>query len=175
MKKALHGQKEVFVIESHGHLKVWDFFAEEIIEAMNNGLSSELESDSPEQRVYQNLSLWMNRYLAEGVTDDFLNDLNAAIHGIRYSKYIFPLDLQPSEIGFPKNGYVAKYDRTTTTEEWAADDFSKLLTSGALARLKQCQLEDCEKLFLGPPQAKWCSKACGSKFRVREKRKRELW
>ena len=108
------------------------------------------------------------------MTDDLLNDLNAAIHEIRYSKYIFPLDLLPSEIGFPQNRYVAKYDPTPSPEVIAADDFSKLLTSGALKRLKLCHLDGCEKFFLAPPlQAKWRSKACGSRFRVREKRKRD--
>jgi hypothetical protein len=173
MKKALHGQKEVFVIERQGNVVVWDFFAEEIVEAANNGLRSGPADNSPENRVLHNLRLWMSRYLKEGITDDFLNDLNAALHEIRYSKYIFPLDLLPSEIGFPKNGYVAKYDRTPSPEAYAADDFSKLLTSGLLKRLKLCQMEGCEKFFLGPPQAKWCSKTCGSKFRVREKRRRE--
>ncbi len=173
MKKALPGQKEVFLIESQGNVLVWDFFAEEIVEAANNGLESEPADNSPEYRVLQNLRVWMSRYLKEGVTDDFLNGLNAALHEIRYSKYIFPLDLLPSEIGFPQNGYIAKYDKTPSPEAYAADDFSKLLTSGMLKRLKRCQMEGCEKFFLGPPQAIWCSKTCGSKYRVREKRKRD--
>jgi predicted RNA-binding Zn ribbon-like protein len=173
MKKALPGQKEVFVIERQGNVLVWDFFAEEIVEAANKGLGSGPANNSPENRVLNNLRQWMSRYLNEGVTDDLLNDLNAALHEIRYSKYIFPLDLMPSDIGFPQNGYVAKYDRTPSPKALAADDFSKLLTSGLLKRLKRCQLGGCEKLFLGPPQAKWCSKSCGSKFRVREKRRRE--
>jgi len=173
MKKALPGQKEVFVIERQGNVVVWDFFAEEIVEAANKGLESEPADNSPDYRVLQNLRVWMNRYLKEGVTDDFLNDLNAALHEIRYSKYIFPLDLLPSKIGFPQNGYIAKYDKTPSPEAYAADDFSKLLTSGTLTRLKLCQMKGCEKFFLGPPQAKWCSKTCGSKFRVRKKRKED--
>ena len=172
-KKALHGQNEVFVIERQGNVKVWDFFAEEIVEAANSALETKATDGSPQNRVLQNLRLWMTRYLKEGVTDDLLNDLNAALHEIRYSKYIFPLDLLPSGIGFPQNGYVAKYDSPPSPEAYAADDFSKLLTSGALARLKLCQLDGCNRFFLGPPQAKWCSKTCGSKFRVRQKRKRE--
>ena len=172
MKKALPGQKEVFVIERQGNVFVWDFFAEEILEAANNGLANEPADNSPEHRVLRNLREWMSRYLKEGVTDGFLNDLNAALHEIRYSRYIFPLDLLPSEIGFPQNGYVAKLDKANSPEACAADDFSKLLTSGLLKRLKRCQMKGCEKFFLGPPQAKWCSKTCGSKFRVREKRKR---
>ena len=115
----------------------------------------------------------MSRYLKEGITDEFLNDLNTDLHEIRYSKYVLPLDLLYSENGFPQNGYVAKYGRIPSPTALAADDFSKLLTSGMLRRLKVCRLEGCEKFFLGPPQKKWCSKTCGSKFRVREKRKRE--
>lgn len=173
MKKALPGQKEVFVIERQGNVVVWDFFAEEIVDAANNELRTGRANNSPENRVFNNLRKWMSRYLNEGITDDLLNDLNAALHEIRYSKYIFPLDLLPSEIGFPQNGYVAKYDKIPSPEAYAADDFSKLLTSGMLKRLKRCQMDGCEKFFLGPPQAKWCSKSCGSKFRVREKRRRQ--
>lgn len=173
VKKALQGQKEVFVIERQGNVFVWDFFAEEIVEGMNKGLESEPVHDSQEYQVFRNLRDWMSRYLKEGVTDELLDDLNGALHEIRYSKYIFPLDLLPSEIGFPQNGYVAKYDRSPSPAAQAADDFSKLLTSGMLKRLRLCQLEGCKRFFLGPPQAKWCSKTCGSKFRVRKKRIRE--
>ena len=173
MKKALPNQKEVFVIERQGASYVWDFFAEEIVCAANKTLKKESACTSSESIVYQKLRDWMNRYLKEGITDNLLNDLNAALHEIRYSKYILPLDLLPSETGLPQNAYVAKYDKVPKPEAIAADDFSKLLTSGELKRLKHCQMEDCENLFLGPPQARWCSKSCGSKFRVREKRKRD--
>ena len=105
MKKALPGQKEVFLIEKQGNVRVWDFFAEEIIEAANEGLKTEPADNSPEYSVLQNLREWMCRYLKEGVTDEFLNDLNAALHEIRYSKYILPLDLLPSETGYPQNAY----------------------------------------------------------------------
>ncbi len=173
MKKALPGTNEVFVYEIQGKPHVWDFFAEEIVEAANKGLKKESAATCSERLVLQKLSKWMCRYLKEGITDDFLNDLNAALHEIRYSKYILPLDLLPSETGFPQNAYVAKYDKIPTPEAYAAEDFSKLLTSGKLKRLKRCQMEGCENFFLGPPQARWCSKTCGSKFRVREKRKRD--
>jgi len=174
MKKALPLQNEVFMQERQGKPYVWDFFAEEIVEAVNKGLKNEPASTHSENIVFQKLAEWMSRYLKEGITDDFLNDLNAALHDIRYLKYIFPLDLLPSESGFPRNGYIAKYDKIPKPEAYAADDFSKLLTSGKLKRLKRCQIEGCENFFIGPPQARWCSKACGSKYRVREKRKRDL-
>ncbi|MGE0483474.1 MAG: CGNR zinc finger domain-containing protein [Gammaproteobacteria bacterium] len=173
-KKALQSQNEVFLIQSHGNVLVWDFFAEEIVEAANNALANCSACDAPEHQVLHELRAWMNRYLEEGISDEFLNDLNAALHEIRYSKYVLPLDLLPSESGFPRNGYIAKYERTMSPTAVAADDFSKLLTSGMLRRLKLCQSQDCQRFFLGPPQAKWCSKTCGSKFRVRAKRKRDV-
>lgn len=172
-RKALHSQNEVFAFEREGKVEIWDYFAEEIVAAMNNGLESKLTHNSPPDRIYRALRKWMGRYLEEGITDGFLDDLNAALHEIRYSKYVLPVDLLPSGSGFPRSAYVAQYNTMPAPEAYAADDFSKLLTSGMLERLKLCQLEGCEKFFLGPPQAKWCSKTCGSKYRVREKRKRE--
>lgn len=41
MKKALHGRNEVFVIEQQGNVVVWDFFAEEIVEAANRALEKQ--------------------------------------------------------------------------------------------------------------------------------------
>jgi hypothetical protein len=171
MKKALPGQKEVFIYESQGKVHVWDFFAEEIVEAANKGLKNEPVDTGGESIVCRGIYEWMSRYLKEGATEDFLNDLNNALHNIRYSKYLLPSDLLPSENGYPQNAYIAKYDKTPEPEAIAADDFSKLLSSGMLKRLKRCQMEGCAKFFLGPPQARWCSKVCGSKFRVRKKRK----
>ena len=139
MKKALHGQKEVFLVESHGNVRVWDFFAEEIVEAVNKDLEGDPAATPAERQFFRQLRAWINRYLKEGVPDDFLNDLNSALHEIRYSKYILPLDLMPSAIGYPQNGYVAKYNRIPSPKALAADDFSKLLTSGMLDRLKHCQ------------------------------------
>lgn len=170
VKKALLGQNEVFLYERDGKVLPWVLFAEEIVEFANR---VEISDSSEIELIRTKLRQWLNRYLDEGITDLFLNDLNSAIHEIRYSKYILPLDLLPPEIEFPKNAYIAQLDPMPTQEAYAADHFSMLLTSGELERLKRCQLEGCENFFLGPPQARWCSKSCGSKFRVREKRKRD--
>lgn len=166
MKKALPETNEVFIYEKQGKPVVWDFFAEEIVDAVNN-------KENRKQLVFIELRNWLSRYLQEGITDALLDDLNSAIHETRYAKYILPADLMSSETGLPQNAYVAQYDNLPDPRAYAADDFSKLLTSGQLKRLKICQLEECDNFLLGPPQARWCSKTCGSKFRVREKRKRD--
>lgn len=173
MKKAFPGQKEVFIRKIQGKLDIWDVFAEEIVGFANEGVKNGPASTPQEYIVWQELCGWMNRYLEEGITDDFLNDLNNALHEIHYSKHILPLDLLPSESGFPRNAYIAEYDNMPEPEAYAADDFSKLLTTGMLSRLKRCRLPECEKFFLGPPQRKWCSDSCGSTFRVRKKRKQD--
>ena len=82
MKKALPGQKEVFLYQRQGKVLPWVFFAEDIVEAANDGLKNE----QADNLVLWKLREWMSRYLKEGATDDFLNDLNAALHEIRYSK-----------------------------------------------------------------------------------------
>lgn len=173
MKKALHGQKEVFLYQRQGKVFPWVFFAEDIVEAANKVLEKEPADHSPDNRVLQHLRGWMSRYLQEGATDNLLNDLNAALHEVRYSKVILPSDLLPEKVEHPQNAYIAQLDKISSPEAYAADDFSKLLTSGMLKRLKICELESCDRFFLGPPQARWCSKTCGSKYRVREKRRRD--
>ena len=174
MKKVLPDQTEVFIYEIQGRIHVLNFFVEHIVEDANKGLKNEPVDTFWESIVFRLICEWMSRYLKEeSTTDDFLNDLNTALHSIRYSRYLLPPDLLPSETGYPQNAYVAQYDKIPEPKAIAADYFSNLLSRGKLKRLKRCQMEDCKKFFLGPPQAKWCSKSCGSAFRVRKKRKQD--
>lgn len=176
MKKVLPVHKVPFLQRNPGdNPKPWVFCAEEIVDAVNEGakLKHGPITCKLHMIVLQELAEWMRRYLEEGITDKFLNDLNSDLHQIRYAKYVVPLDLLPSDTGFPRELYVAEFGHNPTPEAIAANDFSRLLTSGELKRLKRCQQSDCQNFFLGPPQAKWCSKTCGSKHRVRKKRSKD--
>jgi len=73
--------------------------------------------------VLQELAEWMRRYLEEGITEEFLNDLNSDLYQIRYTKYVVPLDLLPSDTGFPRDVYVAESGHNPTPEAIAANDF----------------------------------------------------
>ena len=95
MKKALPETNEVFIYEKQGKPVVWDFFAEEIVDAVNN-------KENRKQLVFIELRNWLSRYLQEGITDSLLDDLNSAIHETRYAKYILPADLMSSETGLPQ-------------------------------------------------------------------------
>lgn len=173
MEKVLPTENEVFLIESRNGIELWNQFEDEILELANRGLSITDDCVIAEGQYYKSLSKWLDRYLNEGITDKFLDDLNKLIHNIQYSKYVIPLDLVQSENGFPCNAYAAQYRSDIEPIALAADDFSKLLTSGKLCKLKKCQLNSCGRYFMGRPQSKWCSKTCGSHYRVSKKRKRD--
>lgn len=171
MKKALLGQEEVFLWKQKGRIGFWDFDIEEILNAANDDLENDPKDKLPWNQVLPRIRDWVIRYFREGVTDAFLDDLNSAMQDVRYTKYVLPLELLPSRSGYPRSGYITDLDQMPSPEAYAANDFSRILTSGMLERVRRCQMEGCKRLFVGPPQAKWCSKTCGSKHRVRKKRK----
>ena len=173
MKKALQSQEEVFVRIRNGQIDFWDFDIEEIVEAINLDQQRETEIVMPENEVLLELQDWIVRYFDEGITDQFLDDLNHAMGNVPYAKKVLPLDLLESDTGYPRHIYIAALDLVSSPKAYAADEFAKILTSGMLKRVKKCKMDGCGSLFVGPPQAKWCSKTCGSKYRVREKRKKD--
>lgn len=173
MKKTLQTAKNAFLFERGGNIYPEEMCIEEIILAINRGINGEWGDFTPEVVILQELHDWICRYIEEGVTVGFLNELNADLHPLRYFNYVVPADFfSPEGIG-PQSVYVANHNITYTPETIAAKEFSRIITSGMLNRMKRCQLVGCENIFLGPPQAKWCSKSCGSKHRVSEKRKRD--
>lgn len=49
----------------------------------------------------------------------------------------------------------------------------RVFQAGLERRIKRCAANDCRKVFFGDVRARWCSPTCGSKFRVRAKRRRD--
>jgi hypothetical protein len=114
---------------------------------------------------------WMYEYVDQGkATDEMVEELNSFSSKIRYRHV-----LMPSEDGEPYWEYIADLDRQLDPAEAAAFGFSQMLAIGGLKMVKRCEMPDCGHYFLGRSNAKWCSKACGSKYRVRQKRKRDAW
>jgi len=173
MKKALHKQKKAFLYEKGGKIYPEEVCIDEIIAAINRGIKGEWGDTTPEAIILRILHEWICRYIEEGATEELLNELNADLHPMQYFNYVVPADFYSSEGEEPQSVYVANLNNTYTPETFAAKEFSRLITYGKLNRLKRCQMPGCENIFLGPPQAKWCSKTCGSKFRVCMKRKRD--
>jgi predicted RNA-binding Zn ribbon-like protein len=174
MKKALLKREEMHWYRVRGKQPcLWDVNPEELVECANKAWRGEATETTAETLVYGNLRKWLNRFVDEGLTEGFLDDLNRVLHKTRYAKYILPQRLDTKNIGRPHTQFIAEISANPNPQVIAADDFSKLLTSGALDYLKRCHLKECGNLFLGTTNKKWCSKSCGSKYRVREKRQKD--
>lgn len=173
MKKALHKQQKAFLFERDGKIYPEEVCIDEIIAAVNRGIKGEWGETTPEAIILRILHEWICRYIEEGATEVFLNELNTDLHPMQYYNYVMPADFYSPEGEEPQSIYVANLNSNYTYKTFAAKEFSRLITYGKLNRIKRCQMPGCENIFLGPPQAKWCSKTCGSKYRVRNKRKRD--
>jgi len=187
MKKALHDENDAFLTYREGEITAWRTHdVEMLLAAANDAPNYEvtekngftiLKKDgvavtrvSPEETFCTIVHDWMCDLVDQGVTDTLIDELNSAVANIRYLHV-----LQPATDGNPYWQYnIADMNRNLTVDEAAAYAFSHQLALGGLNGLKRCQLSDCQRFFIGRPNAKWCSKTCGSKSRVREKRKRDF-
>ena len=173
MEKALHREEIAFLYQKDGEVRPHEMNIEEIVHAVNRAIQGEWEDSEPHVRILQKVYEWICRYLEEGANEELLNELNDDLRHMQYSNYVVPANFYSPDGKEPKSIYIANLNKTYTVETFAAMEFSRFITYGMLHRLRRCQLPECMNIFLGPPQAKWCSPRCGSMFRVREKRKRD--
>ncbi|MBX2988844.1 MAG: CGNR zinc finger domain-containing protein [Bdellovibrionaceae bacterium] len=69
--------------------------------------------------------------------------------------------------------FVAHIPHEPPPTVFASYMFSNMTSLGWLEGLKRCRNPECQQFFIGRPNVKWCSKSCGSLYRVRQKRKRD--
>ncbi|UJF20267.1 CGNR zinc finger domain-containing protein (plasmid) [Vibrio sp. SS-MA-C1-2] len=147
-----------------GELTADVFNTQEIIDAIND--------------EYQNIEMLnilrerIVNYINNGLSDADINEINNKLVKIHYSKALLSDDLMIQN-NDSRVIYIAQLDQLTSPDIYAINEFVKLLELNALDKVKICQLDNCQKLFIGRPQGKWCSDSCGSKNRVRVKRKRD--
>ena len=179
MKKTLHSNHHVFASSLNGEVRAWSIDdADVLIEAANMHLSNTRFnprlSISLEELFNSICFDLMARFQSQGQTEEFLNEVNSAISHIRYQHI-----LMPSEVGQPHWQCVAQMngpDPGVTHPDpglLAYFIFSNILAMGGLKNLRRCNVNDCQKFFIGPKNKKSCSTTCGSKYRVRKKRKRD--
>ena len=113
---------------------------------------------------------WVKRLSRYGVTNALINEINDLLESIevhtsyrwnKKSRKFEQLEPIPNESSFPTWNHVF------------ALMVSRFVNSELIDKLRTCQLDGCNNYFLGGPRAKWCSDNCGSKFRVRDKRKKD--
>jgi len=143
-----------------------------LVEAANRFLETsdfEREISISEDYFYDKaLCLLMTRLVQEGVTSKLVDDLNRVTRNIQY-RHI----LMPSKGELPNSEYIADIRTSFGPELLANFAFSQQLAIGGFVGLKRCLLPKCQRFFIGRPNAKWCSKKCGSSYRVSKKRRKD--
>lgn len=175
MKKALHKQERAFLFEKNGKIYPEETCIGEIVAAINRGIKGEWGDSTAQSIILRQLYGWICRYNEEGTTEGFLDELNSHLRQVHFSSYVVPPDFYSSGSEVPQSVYVVNMNFDYAPEVFAAKEFSRFVAYGLLDQIRRCQLPGCESIFLGRPQAKWCSKTCGSKYRVNKKRKRDLF
>lgn len=173
MKNPLHNQEKAFLYEKDGKVHPEEMCIDEIIAAVNRGIKGDWGTNSPEAIIIKKIHDWICRYIEEGATEKFLDKLNTDLRPMQYAHYVVPADFYSPNGDQPQSIYIANLNLSYSHEAHAAKEFSRLITNGMLNRINRCQMPDCEKIFIGPPQRKWCSTTCGSKYRVNRKRNKD--
>lgn len=172
MKNPLPDDSDIFFSHFGGRIAAWDVSDEEIlVEAANQGLRNDIDETTlivPERLIFEDsVAQWLTRLISDGVTEQLVDELNKETADIRYRRI---LDIYSD--GRPRWTDIADLDGLEP-ESKAAYAISHLIGSGAFERLRQCQEDACDQVFLGPPNAIWCSERCGSRARGRAKRMRD--
>lgn len=145
-----------------------------LLEAANRFLDKndfEREILISEDHFYDKLMcLLMTRLVQEGVTNTLVDDLNRLTKKIQYQHR-----LMFTKSDLPYGVYIADIRSWFPPDVLAAFAFSQQLAMGGFDGLKRCHLHKCQRFFIGRPNAKWCSKKCGSSYRVSQKRKRDKY
>ena len=175
MEKTLQEEDRAFFTAVDGQIRMQSAaLAEVLIEAANKFLEkSDFERKIliSELHLFEKaLSLWMTRLVEEGVTDKLVDDLNREVGTVRF-RHI----LMPPKGDLPYWEYIADIRTSFGPEVKAAYAFSQHLAIGSFVGLKRCRLPNCQRFFIGRPNAKWCSKKCGSWHRVSQKRQRDKY
>lgn len=170
MKKAQHEQ---VLLYEKGELIGWSSkTAQNLIESANSAVITE------ETKRRTNLSFkeladiivyeWFEQFVENGITKEIIKELDKRMSWIEYRR-----SLMHNGDGHPYWREVCDAKSLHHPDLRVAYIISHLLVMGGLDGLKRCELKDCRKFFLGPPNRQWCSKKCGSLHRVRKQRKQK--
>ena len=185
MKKALHNKQALFIKQAKGGFSRWDEDSIDVLVELANDVHNYEMVDTKDYRGLKVGSLlvpsptysertslvtmaFLDRYIEKGATIELLGELTEILAEVPFQHV-----LMPDGRGQANWEFIVDIGRQLDAEEFAAIFFSHLLSIGALENAKRCEMDDCRRFFVGPPNRKWCSDSCGSKYRVRKKRKRD--
>jgi hypothetical protein len=188
MKKSLHGMMEGWFASRKGHIPFYKLTFEDgqvlvghtgdvqfLIEAANKYLG-EIDVNrtayiSFDQMFGYSLGVWMGRFLEEGFSMSMLRELRQELGEIRFFHVLNPA-IPSRGKPLPHWDHVADMEHFNDPSVTAAYAFSQQMTLDGFTGLKRCKMKSCKRFFIGRPDSKWCSTACGSRYRVSQMRKR---
>ena len=175
MEKALHDKKGPFLLYRRGQLIGWGTNdVKNLIDAANAAvINEETKTRKLTYDEYFKIIIhdWFEIFVNEGITEKVIKHLNARIQHVRFHHV-----LKYAGNGLPDWRYIADSNSIMSDPELqSAYGITHLLATGALNNLKRCGLKDCQKFFIGRSNVKWCSKSCGSLYRVRQKRRNDKY
>lgn len=109
----------------------------------------------------------LRRFHRYGISVQLVKDLNESLSRIAVSAR---LQYDRSGGGFAWTLSETDFNALLYSDRMTAA-ICDLLTLGQLDSLKRCELRECRKFHVR--RGKWCSDSCGSKYRVRNKRKKD--
>lgn len=172
MKKVLHEQN--LLMDQHGRLIGWGTNdVKNVLKSANEAVvSEEIRHRGTYKQVMDMVTYeWLERIVKEGISKQIITALNKPISHIEYRRA-----LMLGDDGQPYWRQAAVENEDLRHPQLRAIYvITHLLAMGELDKLKRCQVNDCKKFYLGPDNKKWCSKKCGSLFRVRQKRKKDRY
>lgn len=138
-----------------------------LTEGANNHIK-QFEGRDSIQTAHDEFIYWcMDEYFKNGASPALLNILNGNICFIGHQCHI---DASKKKL---EAVFVAHIPHNPHPTIFAAYMFSNMTSLGWLEGLKRCKNPECQQFFIGRTNAKWCSKNCGSLYRVKRKRKKD--
>lgn len=172
MKKPLHASMLVW---ERGQLIEWGTKKDvkNLLKSANE--ARVFDENKPETGTWKELSdifiyEWFEKIVQRGINIELVKELNPSLSHLEFRRQLMLADNKELYWREVADGKILElHPRLKTTYI-----ISHLLAIGALKGLKRCKMTDCRKFFIGPPNKLWCSTSCGSKHRVRKKRKQDI-
>jgi len=142
-------------------------FVSYLIDGANNHVT-QLKGRASNQSDHDEFIFWcMSEYLKNGASSALLNTLNRYMSVVGHQCHVSRTDKKLVAM------FIAHIPQNPPPQVFASYMFSNMTSLGWLEGLKKCKNPECCQFFIGRPNVKWCSKSCGSLYRVRQKRKRD--
>lgn len=109
---------------------------------------------------------WLDELIHHGPTLPFLKEIDEALGDVEQCSSLILDAVNRRFVWVPIKNYQPLSRLTLLC-------LVSLISAGLSDRLKRCSLNECRRFFFGDPRKKWCSDNCGSKVRVRNKRKKD--